>query len=169
MELYFVKGQIALTRALGAKVLRVFAAWPGVTLRDGVGTYDMTRQYARTHYADTTALEKWRFVREGLREAAQYAQEAGIILALQNHEPVINTYEDMLALIREVDSPNLKACLDCPLLRPRADDAEYVARAARDTGALQVHTHFGGEFHRDAQGQAQQDAAEYMTRLVQGT
>jgi len=154
-DLYFVKGQIELVRALGAGILRVFAAWPGVTLRDGIGTYDMTRRYVQAHHPDTTHLEKWRFVREMLREAAGFAEEAGVTLALQNHEPIIERYTDMLAFIREVDSPALKACLDCPLLRPRAGEPEYVAHAVRDTGELQVHSHFGGEFHRDEQGRAQ--------------
>jgi sugar phosphate isomerase/epimerase len=157
VELYFLKGQIRLTRSLGAKILRVFAAWPGITIRDGVGTYDMTRRYAETHYADATYLERWRFVREGLREAAQYAGEAGVILALQNHAPIIRTYEDMLAFVREVGSPHMKACLDCPLLRPRDGDADYVSRAVRDTGDLQVHSHFGGEFHRGKRGRAELD------------
>lgn len=155
-QLCLVKGQIELTRDLGAKILRMFAAWPGVTLRDGVGTYEMTRRYVQTHYPDTTSLEKWHFVREGLRQAARFAEDAGVVLALQNHAPVIRSYKDMLAFIREVDSPHLKACLDCPLLRP-PDDAEYVTQAVRDTGALQVHSHYGGEFYRDDEGQAQLD------------
>ncbi len=154
-ELYFVKGQIELTRALGAKILRVFAAWPGVTVRDGIGTYDMARRYVQTHHPDATSLERWRFVRETLSEAARFAEDAGVVLALQNHAPIIERHTDMLAFIREVDSPALKACLDCPLLRPRAGDAEYVAQAVRDTGDLQVHSHFGGEFHRDERGRAQ--------------
>jgi sugar phosphate isomerase/epimerase len=158
VQLHFLRGQIKLTKALGAKILRVFAAWPGITFRDGVATYDMTRRYIETHYPDTTYLERWNFVKEGLKEAAGYAEEAGVVLALQNHAPIIRTYEDMLAFIREVDSPFVKACLDCPLLRPRDGDAEYVAQAVRDTGALQVHSHFGGEFRRNQQGQVQLDA-----------
>lgn len=165
-ELYFVKGQIALARALGARILRVFAAWPGVTMRDGLATYDMARRYVQTHYPDATHLERWAFVREGLSEAARYAEEASVVLALQNHPPIINDYRDMLAFIREVDSPFLKACLDCPLLRPRDADAEYVAQAVRDTGALQVHSHFGGEFHRDERGLPQLDGATNYPAFV---
>ena len=59
----------------------------------------------------------------------------------------------MLDMIREVESPALKACLDAPLL-VRRDDADYVRQAVLDTGGLQVHCHFGGEFHRDADGKA---------------
>ena len=54
MQLLMVREQIELARGLGAPVLRVFAAWPGVTLRDGLTTYDMTRRYVETQYPDTT-------------------------------------------------------------------------------------------------------------------
>jgi sugar phosphate isomerase/epimerase len=155
MQQYFVRGQIDLTKWLGGPVLRLFAAWPGVTRRDGIGTYDMVRRYLPEQFPYATALERWRFVRDGLRQAADYAEEQGVMLALQNHAPIITQYQHMLELIREVDSPNLKACLDCPLLRPRDGDADYVAQAVRDTGDLQVHSHFGGEFQGDAEGVAQ--------------
>jgi len=167
MQLYFLSGQIELTRALGASVLRVFAAWPGVTMRNGVGTYDMVRRYVREHYADTTALERWHFVRDCLEEAAEMAETAGVTLALQNHEPIIECYTDMLEFIRQVDSPALKACLDCPLLRPRAGDPDYVARAVRDTGALQVHSHYGGEFRRAADGTVELDGDVAYPAFVQ--
>lgn len=157
VQLHFLKAQIELTRMLGARILRVFAAWPGITMRDGLATYDIVRRQLPLQWPDTTNLEKWYFVRDGLREAADMAAAAGIVLALQNHLPVIERYEHMIQFVREIDSPNLKACLDCPLLRPRTGDAEYVAQAVRDTGDLQVHSHYGGEFFRDADGVVQLD------------
>ena len=39
------------------------------------------------------------------------APVAGVVLALQNHEPVIRDYRDVLAMIREVGSPAFKACI----------------------------------------------------------
>jgi sugar phosphate isomerase/epimerase len=53
----------------------------------------------------------------------------------------------MLEFIEEVDSPSLKACLDAPLL-VRHDEA-YYREAISATGALMVHTHFGGRFTCD--------------------
>ncbi len=40
-----------------------------------------------------------------LKEAAEFAGEMCVTLALQNHEPVIRDHFDMLDMIREVDSP----------------------------------------------------------------
>lgn len=162
-ELLMVREQIKLAHDLGAPVLRVFAAWRGITLRDGHGTYEMTRRYWEQGYPDVTSLERWSWVRECLREAADLAGEMGVTLALQNHEPVISRYSDMLAFVREVDSPALKACLDCPLL-VRQDD-EYVMSAVRATGDLQVHSHFGGEFEEE-NGEAVQRRIRHMNRAL---
>lgn len=143
-ELLVVKEQIKLAKDLGAPVLRVFAAWRGITRRDGQGTYELAGRYWKNGYPDVTSLERWRWVKEGLKEAADFAGEMGVTLALQNHEPVIDDHVDMLQFIKEVNSPALKACLDCPLLR--SQDDEYVKEAVKATGALEVHSHFGGEF-----------------------
>ncbi len=143
-ELLMVREQIKLARDLGAPILRVFAAWRGITLRDGQGTYEMTGRYWDDGDADVMGVERWRWVRDTLKEAADFAGELGVTLALQNHEPVIRDHVGMLEFIRVVDSPALKACLDCPLLT--SQDDEYVVQAVRDTGALQVHSHYGGEF-----------------------
>src|SRR5690348_17339960 len=94
--------------------------------------------------------ERWEHVRAGLAEVSRIAEESGITLALQNHAPLIDSYQDMLQMIDEVSSPALKACLDLPLLK-RQDDA-WVAQAAGETGRLQVLSHFGGEYARDAGG-----------------
>ncbi|HET6428233.1 MAG TPA: sugar phosphate isomerase/epimerase, partial [Phycisphaerae bacterium] len=70
--------------------------------------------------------------------------------ALQNHKPIINHYQDMLDFIAEVNSPALKACLDAPLM---SDHSEAHYRAAIEaTGELFVHSHFGGRFVADADG-----------------
>jgi len=160
-EVLMVREQIKLARDLGAPIVRVFAAWRGITLRDGHGTYDMTRRYWDHGYPDVTPLERWRWVRDCLKEAAEFAGELGITLALQNHEPIIRSYRDMVSLIREVNSPALKACLDCPLLTSQDDD--YVARAVRATGRLQAHSHYGGEFE-ERDGEAVQREIRHTTR-----
>jgi sugar phosphate isomerase/epimerase len=53
-------------------------------------------------------------------------------------------------MVREVDSPNLKVCLDAPLMPDRS--AAAIQQAARDVGALQILSHFGGEFERRPDG-----------------
>jgi sugar phosphate isomerase/epimerase len=160
-ELLMVREQIRLAHDLGAPVLRLFAAWRGITLRDGHGTYEMTRRYWENGHPDVTSLERWHWVADCLKEVAQFAGEMGVTLALQNHEPVIRRYTDVLDLVRAVDSPALKACLDCPLLPSQEDD--YVAQAVRDTGDLQVHSHFGGEFE-ERDGEAVQRQILHTTR-----
>jgi len=85
-------------------------------------------------------------VRECLIEAAKMAEDEGVTLALQNHEPIIRNYQDMLDFIAEVDSPALKACLDRPLLKEHTED--YYRKAIRATGDLMVHTHYGGRFQQ---------------------
>ncbi len=160
-ELLMVREQIKLARDLGAPVLRLFAAWRGITLRDGHGTYEMTRRYWENGYPDVTSLQRWHWVADCLKEVAEFAGEMGVTLALQNHEPVIRRYTDVLDLIRAVNSPALKACIDCPLLISQDDD--YVAKAVRDTGDLQVHSHFGGEFE-EKDGEAVQRQILHTTR-----
>ncbi len=160
-ELLMVREQTKLARDLGAPVLRLFAAWRGITVRDGHGTYEMTRRYWENGYPDVTSLERWHWVEDCLKEVADFASEMGVTLALQNHEPVIRRYTDVLDLIRAVNSPALKACLDCPLLTSQNDD--YVTRAVRDTGDLQVHSHYGGEFE-ERDGEAVQRQILHTTR-----
>ena len=50
----------------------------------------------------------------------RYAGDAGVTLALQNHKPLINDHNDLLRMVKEVDSPHLKVCLDAPLMPDRA-------------------------------------------------
>ena len=160
-ELLMVREQVKLTRDLGAPVLRLFAAWRGITLRDGHGSYDMARRYWDHGYADVTGIERWRWVKACLEEVAAFAGEMGVVLALQNHDPVIRRYQDVLDFIREVNSPSLKACIDCPLLRSQED--EYVMEVVRATGDLEVHSHFGGEFE-ERDGEAVQRQIRFTDR-----
>ena len=143
-ELLMVREQIKLAVDVGAPFVRVFSAWSGVSRRDGSITYDVARYNLEHRYPGTTYIEQWGYVRECLAEAARMAAEAGVILALQNHETVIKNYQHMLDFIEEVDSPALKACLDAPLLKVHSE--EYYRQALAATGGLMVHTHFGGRF-----------------------
>jgi sugar phosphate isomerase/epimerase len=75
---------------------------------------------------------------------------AGVTLALQNHRPVIKDWPDVLRMVKEVNSPALKVCLDAPLMLDKS--AASMGEAARAVGPLQVLSHFGGEFERLADG-----------------
>jgi len=149
-QLLYIRDLIRMTADLGAPALRVFAAWPGVTITDEGGTYAVARRLWRDAHHELGAEETWSWCRDCLREAARWAGDAGVTLALQNHPPVTHTPADMLRMIREVDSPHLKACLDAPLAAQQG--VTSMQQAARDAGPLQVLTHFGGEYERAADG-----------------
>jgi len=147
-ELLMLREVIRLANDLGAKIVRIFAAWQGWTLRGGYGTYDMVLKY---DYPDVTRLEKWNWCKQCIKESAKFAEDMDIILAFQNHSPLIECYQDMLDMVNEVGSDHVKCCLDVPLLKSRDD--EYVAQAIRDTGDLQVHSHFSGEYEKGPNGE----------------
>jgi sugar phosphate isomerase/epimerase len=149
-QLLYVRDLIRMTADLGAKTLRVFAAWPGLTITPEGARYTKARQVWRDAHLDTPPEQTWEWCREGLSEAARWAGDAGVTLALQNHAPVTNSPADMLRMIREVGSPHLKACLDAPLAAKQ--EIASMQQAARDVRGLQVLSHFGGEYQRAADG-----------------
>ena len=53
-------------------------------------------------------------------------------------------------MVREVNSPHLKVCLDAPLMPDKSMQA--IRQAAQEAGSQQVLSHFGGEFERRADG-----------------
>lgn len=154
-QLVYMRDLIRMTADLGAKTLRVFAAWPGVTMTPEGGTYLVARQLWREAHQRVEPEQTWAWCREGLAEASRMAGDAGVTLALQNHAPVTNSPDDMLRMIRDVASPHLKACLDAPLAAKQG--VTSMREAARAVGALQVLSHFGGEYEREADGRVRSD------------
>jgi sugar phosphate isomerase/epimerase len=149
-QLLYVRDLIRMTADLGAPVVRVFASWPGVTLEHGLARYLKARQVWRDTQLESSPEDTWNRSVEGLAEAAKWAGEHGVILALQNHPPVTNTPDDMLRMIREVGSPQVKACLDAPLAAKQAIGS--MLDAAHAVRGLQVLSHFGGEYERRTDG-----------------
>jgi sugar phosphate isomerase/epimerase len=150
---------IKLARDLGAPICKIFAAWRGVTLYDGLATYEDTYGYNQYGYWKG---ERRQFVVDALRELATVAEDHGVILAMQNHGPdIVNRYEDVLSLIEEVGSPIFKACMDINI-EPEANSAEHATAMAKATGRLQVHSHFNGEFARRPGGGVELMAGGYF-------
>ena len=150
---------IKLTRDLGAPICKIFAAWRGITLHDGLGSYDLT--YSHDPYPF------WKEDRRGLvvqsiRELAKLAEDCGVVLAIQNHGPdIINNYRDSLSLIQEVGSPAFKACMDINIEdAPESDERAW--EMAKATGKLLVHSHLNGEFRRDSDGRVVLAGAGYF-------
>jgi sugar phosphate isomerase/epimerase len=150
-QLLYVRDLIRMTADLGVKTLRMFAAWPGVTITPEEGArYTKARQIWREAHLDTPPEQTWEWCREGLAEAARMAGDAGVMLALQNHAPVTNSPADMLRMIRDVGSPHLMACLDAPLAARQG--VASMQEAAREVAGLQVLSHYGGEYEQSADG-----------------
>ena len=111
---------IRMTADFGAPTLRVFLAWWGVTRHPQLATYDIAEGYWPIVHEKFSTEEIWGWCREALVECARYAGDAGVTLALQNHKPLINDHHDVLRMVKEVDSPHLKVCLDAPLMPDRS-------------------------------------------------
>jgi sugar phosphate isomerase/epimerase len=146
-----VREQARLAADLGAKCVRLFAAWHGVVMRNGLATYDMVRGNYYTlerQYPFVTRQERWNFVRDCLKEAAGFGEEFGVVMTLQNHAPLIRHWKDCYDLVKEVNSPWLQFCFDLPNMRNF--DLDWVSQAVEAVGSQQVHTHYGGEYYRDS-------------------
>lgn len=139
-----------MTSDLGAKTLRMFMGWPGITLHPHLAQYDIAKDIWNYTHAKFTEEETWSWVREGLKECSRYAADAGVILALQNHKPVVKDYPDVLRMVKEVSSPNLKVSLDVPIMDDKSP--ENIHKAAQAVGNIQVLSHFGGEYERGKDG-----------------
>lgn len=149
-QICFMHELTRMTADLGAKNLRVFLAWWGITRHPKLATYDIVEGYWPIIHEKFAEEEIWGWCRESLIECAHYAGEMGVTLALQNHKPLIKEHHDVLRMVREVNSPHLKICLDAPLMPDKSAGA--MREAAQAVGALQVMSHFGGEFDRNPDG-----------------
>ncbi len=162
-QLLMVRETARLAKDLGAGFVRLFAAWPGVPIHEGLGTYEFVRDNTgyfsfTKQYPFVTRLDRWKFVKESLSEAARMGEEYGVVMVLQNHAPLIRHWKDTYDLVKEVNSPWLKICLDLPIFEKM--DKEYIANAVRTVGSLQVHSHYGGEYYRDRSGAVKQKVIE---------
>ncbi|MDR2233375.1 MAG: sugar phosphate isomerase/epimerase [Tannerella sp.] len=144
-QLLMVREQIKLAADLGCKSLRVFAAWPGITFRDGWANYDEPRKEWADGWKGIPKLVRWNYMIDCFKEAARMAGDHGIVLALQNHEPYAGTWRDCLKILKWVDSPHLKICFDLP---PAEDSRENITEAINTIGHLDVLFHYNGEFER---------------------
>ncbi|MGE5420697.1 MAG: sugar phosphate isomerase/epimerase family protein [Chloroflexota bacterium] len=149
-QVSYVKDLIRMTGDLGAKTLRLFLGWPGVTLHPQLANYDVARDIWKYTHAKFTEEETWAWCREGITECCKYAADAGVTLALQNHKPVIVDYPEVLKMVSEVNHPSLKISLDVPIMDDKSP--ENIRKAANLVGNRQVISHFGGEYERGADG-----------------
>ena len=145
-QICYMRDLIRMTADFEAKNLRVFLAWWGVTRHPKLATYDIAEGLWPVVHKQFSEPEIWGWCRDALIECSRYAGEAGVTLALQNHPPLIKDHNDILRMVKEVNSPHLKICLDAPLMPDKS--AKAMMEAAKAVGPLQVMSHFGGEFER---------------------
>ena len=156
--LCYTRECIKMARDLGAPICKIFAAWRGVTLHHGLASYDLT--YGQDPYPYWKA-DRRGFVVDSLRELCQFAEDNGVVLALQNHGPdIVNNYRDVLSLIQEVASPVLKASMDLNI-DENTESAEHARQMVKDSGKLLVHSHVNGEFRRNPDGSVALAGAGY--------
>lgn len=153
---------------LGIDLVKVFAAWPGLINDEEevaqYGPYEKGNYYKPLTPAD---LRRWNRCVEGIREVADLAGDLGISLALQNHGPVISPgYEDVLAMMQEIERKNVKLCLDVPLFQERQEDA-YVREAVQKCRKQIVFTHYGAwNFRENSDGEIIQDPSPSTGELI---
>jgi sugar phosphate isomerase/epimerase len=166
-QLVYMRELIRMASDFGAPTVRVFLAWPGVTRQPQIGTYTVARNIWEHTHSLTTGAEDWSRCREALAECARCAADYGVTLALQNHAPIVTSYKDVLRMIQQVNAPQLKACLDLPLLADKS--REGILAATSEVGRLQALSHFGGEFDRAGDGTIVHDGGnEPYTHFLRG-
>jgi sugar phosphate isomerase/epimerase len=160
-NLVMMRAVLDFARDLGVDLVKVFAAWPGL-INDEEATamyapYKRGTHYERLYPPD---LRKWHYAVRGIREVAGWAADMGITLVLQNHAPVITPgYEDVLAMMREIDCRNVRLCLDVNLFHERQSDA-YIREAVQRCGEHIAYTHYGAwNFSETEDGGVVQDPA----------
>ncbi len=102
----YVRRGIEMAYELGAPVLRIFGG----------------------HAPHMPKEEALKLAAEGIERVLEEAQEADVVLALENHGGVPGTAEELTWLIEHFDSPWLRACVDVGNFVHFEDPAEAVAR-----------------------------------------
>jgi sugar phosphate isomerase/epimerase len=160
-NLAMMRLNLEMARDLGINMVKVFAAWPGIINdEEAIASY---APYDRGNYfkpVNASDLRVWNRALEGIREVADWANDMGITLLLQNHAPVLSPgYEDTLAMLQELDRKNIELCLDVPLFFDRQKD-EYVREAVEKCKDHIRYTHYGAwNFRQNADGEIEQEPA----------
>ena len=149
-QVLYMRELIRCASELGAQTVRVFLAWPGVTQNPQLASYEQARAIWEADHKGYPEEQIWAWCRDGMVKCAGYASDYGVNLALQNHTPVIRDHKDVLRMVSEVNSPNLKVSLDAYIMPDKSPQA--IRQAALDVGPLQALCHFGGEFKREGDG-----------------
>ena len=112
-QLIWLKTLLEMAVQMEIGLVRVFGGWVGVERTADHWSY--SKAWTQTMPLSSNH-QRWHWIRECLTEAAKWAGDYGVTLALQNHPPPFRAgYEDTLRMVREVDHPNMKMSLDAGL------------------------------------------------------
>jgi sugar phosphate isomerase/epimerase len=142
---------IRLAHDLGAPVVRVFTACEGSSRREGYGTYEVARPAYDRAFQECTTTERWGYCLDAFKVVSKVAEEEGVIVALQNHPPVVRNSDDVLWMVQEVASPNFQVIFDVSGERSW-QSTDWILGQAKKIGARWVHSHYGGDFKRNPDG-----------------
>jgi sugar phosphate isomerase/epimerase len=160
-NLAMMKLTLEMAKDMGIRMVKIFAAWPGIINdEEAIASY---APYDRGNYfkpLNASDLRVWNRAIEGIREVADWANDMGITLLLQNHAPVLTPgYEDTWAMFQELDRKNIELCIDVPLFFDRQKN-EYVKEAVEKCGKHIRYTHYGAwNFRQNADGEIEQEPA----------
>ncbi|MCO6452817.1 MAG: sugar phosphate isomerase/epimerase [Caldilineales bacterium] len=141
-ELLYTMQCIDLAADLGSPIVRVMASFKGYFRnRYGPDGYGLPAFEARSRRVSRGEdfLEAWHQVRESLTEVAKYAQDRGVMLALQTHPEITGNNDDTLTMIDEVGVDSLKVGLDLPLFESYTRDD--VREIVHKIGDKMIYSH----------------------------
>jgi sugar phosphate isomerase/epimerase len=109
-DIDLIKKWVEVAAKMGAPLLRIFAG------------HDVPEGH--------TEEEVFEWVIEDIKTCVEYGKQHGVIIALQNHNDLLKTAEQVLHVIEEVDSDWLGLNLDIGSLRTTDDPYEEIAKLA---------------------------------------
>lgn len=92
----------------------------------------------------TTEAQARQWCIDGIRECCEYAGRKGVILALENHGGIVTTAEQLVSIVREIDSEWFGVCWDSGNFRSADPYAELTAIAPYAVTA-QIKTSIAGK------------------------
>jgi sugar phosphate isomerase/epimerase len=123
-ELVYLEAELKLANWLGAPIVRTYGGFI---------------------HSNVNWDEQWKWVIDGLNEGAKLAEKYGVILGLQNHSEIGCHHEDILDIIKEVESKNLKVILDASYV---TITGEPIPKVVHQMGNLIVHSHLSDHIFR---------------------
>ena len=116
-DVEWVKQSVELAAKLGAPVLRVFA------------DTQMRAQTWETVSSGATRSDVEKWIADDIRACAEHGARHGVIIGVQNHGDFIKTADDLISLLRRIDSPWCGAIVDTGYFKA-ADPYAEIAKAA---------------------------------------